>query len=80
MYRYVTVVHPARHFCQSYRFQVCLIILTWIFGLVVFISFVFIGDIKYNPENQICQVPLRLSFTIFYTAFVIYIITNMILS
>jgi len=80
MYRYITVVYPARHFWQSYRIQFCLIILTWVVGLIAFIPFVFTGDIIYNPENQICQAPLRLSFTIFYVAFVIYIIPNMILN
>jgi len=67
-------------FGKSCRFQVFLIILTWIFGLAVFIPFLFTGDITYNSENEIFQVPLRLFFAIIYVAFIIYIILSMILN
>ncbi|CAF1316197.1 unnamed protein product [Rotaria sp. Silwood1] len=80
IYRYVTVVYPTRIFWQSCRLQLCLIIITWIFGLVVFIPFLFTDYIKYNVENQICQAPIRFSFAIIYVALVIYIIPNMILN
>ncbi|CAF3816897.1 unnamed protein product [Rotaria sordida] len=80
IYRYVTVVYPTRIFWQSCRLQLCLIIITWIFGLVAFIPFLFTDYIKYNVENQICQAPIRLSFAIIYIALVIYIIPNMILN
>lgn len=80
LYRYVTVVHPSRRFWQSYRFQFCLVISTWIFGLVVFIPFLFTGDIIYNVENQICFMPLRSSFAMIYAALIVYMIPNMILN
>ncbi len=80
IYRYVTVVYPSRLFWQSRRLQLCLIILTWIFGFAVFVPFWFTGYITYNAENQICQAPIRLSFAIIYVAFIIYIIPNMILN
>jgi hypothetical protein len=80
VYRYMTVIHPSRFVWQSRRFQVCLIIITWLFGLLAFLTFLFTGDIKYNVENQICQAPLRLSFIIIYIAFIVYIIPNLILN
>ncbi len=80
IYRYMTVIHPSRFVWQSRRFQVCLIIITWLFGLLAFLTFLFTGDIKYNIENQICQAPLRLSFIIIYITFIVYIIPNLILN
>jgi hypothetical protein len=76
----MTVIHPSRFVWQSRRFQVCLIIITWLFGLLAFLTFLFTGDIKYNIENQICQAPLRLSFIIIYITFIVYIIPNLILN
>jgi len=66
IYRYIIVVYPNRLFCQSARFQGLLICLTWIFGIVYFIALMFIGEIIYNADNQICQLPLQLSFSIIY--------------
>jgi hypothetical protein len=80
LYRYVTVVYPSRLFWQSCRFQMCLIILTWIFGFAAFLPFMFVGDVSYNAENQICQVPMRLSFTMIYCVVLIYVIPNIILN
>ncbi|CAF4538942.1 unnamed protein product, partial [Rotaria sp. Silwood1] len=80
IYRYVIVVYPTRIFWQSHRFQLFLIIITWIFGLIAFIPFLFTDYIRYNVENQICQAPIRFSFAIIYVALVIYIIPNMILN
>jgi len=80
LYRYMTVVYPSRRFWQLRKFQVLLIVLTWIFGFIVFLPFLFTGYIIYNAENQICQAPIRPSFAIFYIAFVLYMIPNMILN
>ncbi|CAF0797577.1 unnamed protein product [Adineta steineri] len=80
MYRYITVVYPSRISWQSRRLNFCLIIITWIFGLVSFLPFLFTNFITYNIENQICQSPIQLSFPIIYIALIIYIIPNMILN
>jgi hypothetical protein len=74
IYRYVCVVYPNRLFWQSARFQFLSICLTWIFSFVYPTAFVFTDEIVYNIDNQICQLPFRLSFCIIYTAFCIYLI------
>ncbi len=62
IYRYVVVVYPARLTYQSARFQIFLICLTWICGIVYPIPILFTNQIKYNVDNQTCAIPLRLSF------------------
>jgi hypothetical protein len=74
IYRFVTIVYPSRLFCQSMRFQFVLICLSWIFAFIYPIAFLFNGQILYNVNNQICQLPLRLSFSIIYMASCAYII------
>jgi hypothetical protein len=70
IYRYVVVVYPARLIYQSARFQIFLICLTWIGAIIYPIPIVFTDQIKYDVDNQICQMPLRLSFpTIFSLCF-----------
>ena len=69
-YRYITVVYPARLFWQSARFQAFLICLSWLCGIIFPIPIVFTGQIKYLVDDQICQVPLKLSFlTIFIVSY-----------
>ena len=65
-YRYIIVVYPNRLFYQSFRFQSFLICLTWILDLIYPFVFIFTGNIIYNVNNQICQLPLQLSFSVFY--------------
>ncbi|CAF1518263.1 unnamed protein product [Rotaria sordida] len=74
IYRFVSVVYPTRLFYQSARFQLFLICLTWIFGFLYPIAFLFTGEIVYNVDNQICQLALQLSFSIIYMASCAYII------
>ena len=62
IYRYITIVYPTRLFWQSARFQIFLIGLTWICGIIYPIPLVFTGQIIYDVDNQICQMPLHLSF------------------
>jgi hypothetical protein len=64
--RYVVVVYPARLNYQSARFQIFLIVLTWICGIIYPIPIVFTGQIKYSADNQMCQVPLSLSFPLIF--------------
>jgi hypothetical protein len=71
IYRYVVVVYPTRLTFQSARFQILLICLTWICGIIYPIPIVFTDQIKYFADSQICQLPLRLSFlTIFNVSYV----------
>ena len=68
MYRYVRVVYPNRLFYQTAKFQLLLIVLTWLFGIFYPFHFLFTGEILYDIRNQICQLPLHLSFSIIYMA------------
>jgi hypothetical protein len=74
IYRYVVVVYPARSTYQSARFQIFLICLTWICGIIYPIPIVFTDQIKYFADSQLCQVPFRLSFLIIFEAFYIYMV------
>jgi len=62
IYRYLVVVYPARLIYQSARFQILLICLTWICGIIYPIPIIFTNQIKYDVDNQTCVIPLRLSF------------------
>jgi hypothetical protein len=73
MYRYVTVVYPRYLFWQSIKFQIFFICLTWIFGYIHLLVYLFTDDIIYNVDNQICQIPLRFSLSIIYGTFCVYI-------
>jgi hypothetical protein len=77
-YRYVSVVYPARLFWRSQRSQLLFIGLTWIYAFIFPIAFMFTRDIVYNVDNQICQIPLRLSFSVNFSALCIYIIPILI--
>jgi hypothetical protein len=68
IYRYITVVYPTRIFWQSTRCQVYLICSTWIFGFVCPIPYILTGEIIYNVDNQICQMPFRFSAIMVYNA------------
>jgi hypothetical protein len=74
IYRYVVVVYPARLTYQSARFQIFLIGLTWICGIIYPIPIVFTGQIKYFADNQMCQMPLGVSFVLIFSACYTYII------
>jgi hypothetical protein len=74
VYRYITVVYPARLSWQSAKFQVFVICLTWMFGFICPIPYIVTGAIIYNVDNQICQMPLRLSFLTIYNVLCVYMI------
>jgi hypothetical protein len=74
IYRYITVVYPNRFVLQSPKFQVFLICSTWIWGFICPVPYVLTGEIKYIVDDQICQMPLRLSFLIIYNALCVYMI------
>ncbi|CAF1289371.1 unnamed protein product [Adineta steineri] len=68
IYCYITIVYPFRLFWQSARFQICLICLTWICGIIYPIPLVFTNQITYHVDDQICQMPLNLSFITIFNA------------
>jgi len=77
MYRYISIIYPARILWQSTKFQVCLIIGQWIFCIVFALPLLLTGQIIYNIDNQICQVPLHLSVFMIYVTIILYIIPNL---
>jgi hypothetical protein len=80
IYRYTTVVYPNSLFWKSARTQILLIVLTWILAFAYPFPFIFTGEYIYDADNGLCQIPLRLSFSIVFVAFFIYLIPiNMIL-
>ncbi|CAF1201443.1 unnamed protein product [Adineta ricciae] len=73
-YRYVTVVYPTRLFWQRKRNQLFFVGITWSYALLFPLVFVFTGQIIYNADNQICQVPFKLSVSIIFAALCVYFI------
>lgn len=73
IYRLILVIYPNRLIFQSMKFQFFLIVLTYFFGLLYPLIFLLDGEIIYNVHNQICQLPLKLSFSIIYMANFAYI-------
>lgn len=71
-YRYSTVVYPNRIFWQSAKLQTFLVGLTWLFGFACATLYAFEGDIKYDLDNQICQMELQPSLLTFYNAVSLY--------
>ncbi len=65
-YQYMLIVHPSRLFWQTARTHLLLIIFGWILAFSFPIPLLLTGEIIYNVDNQICEVPLRLSFPAFY--------------
>ena len=74
VYRYIIVIYPTYLFYQSVRFQICVILATWIFGFVCPLPYILNHEIKYNIDSEICQMPLQLSFLTIYNALCVYII------
>lgn len=74
IYQYMTIVYPSHLFWQSVRAQIFLIGIGWILAFVFPLVYIFTDAIVYNVDNQICQVPYGLSFSILYAPFFIYII------
>jgi hypothetical protein len=74
VYRYISILYPTRLFWQSTRFQIFVICLTWMFGFICPIPYIVTGAIIYNVDNQICQMPLQLSFLTIYNVLCVYMI------
>ena len=74
LYRYISVVYPTHLSCQSARMQILFIIISWLLSVLSPLVVIFTNDIIYSVDNQICQVPFQLSFSLLYLLFIIYII------
>jgi hypothetical protein len=73
VHRYMTVVHPSFRLWQSIRFQTILIMIKWIFFMSLFVPLLWRHDIRYNSDNQICQIPLTLPLPALYVTFLIFV-------
>lgn len=80
LHRYLIIVYPSLRLYRSYRFQLVLILLLWIFGFVVLIPLFYFDQIEYNIDNDICQVPIRLSWGMMYLIIVVYLIPNVLVN
>ncbi|CAF1164234.1 unnamed protein product [Adineta ricciae] len=80
LYRYNTIIHPKRTNCQSLQNQLVIIVLTWILGFLFPSVFLFTTEIVYNVDNQICQIPLRVSISTIYLSFCIYLIPLLLIT
>ena len=74
IYRYVIVVYPTRLFWQSMKIQILFVCISWIYAFLFPLAFIFTGDITYNINNDICQIPLRFSFSLIFVIFNCYIL------
>jgi hypothetical protein len=72
-YRYTIVIYPNNLVRNSLRTQILLIGAAWMLGFVFPLPFIFTGDYTYDVENQLCQIPLRLSFSLIFTVFCVYL-------
>jgi hypothetical protein len=74
IYQYMVIVYPTRLFWVSARVQILLICLGWILAFVFPLPVTLTGNITYNVDNQICQVPLRFSLALLYIPWFVYVI------
>ncbi|CAF1330038.1 unnamed protein product [Adineta steineri] len=72
----ISVVYPNKIIWRTIKFQFCLILVIWIVCILYSLPLLVSGQIIYNIDNQICQIPLRLSLPMIYVAAIIYIIPN----
>ncbi|CAF4337677.1 unnamed protein product, partial [Adineta steineri] len=72
LYRYIFVIYPRVLFWQKRRTQILFVFKTWILGFLCPSIFLFTNEIVYNYDNQVCQLPLRFSFSVIYISFTVY--------
>ncbi|CAF1018645.1 unnamed protein product [Adineta steineri] len=75
-YQYISVVYPNKVIWRTVKIQFYLIIGIWIVCILYSLPLLLTGQITYNIDNQICQVPLRLSLPMVYVTVIIYMIPN----
>ncbi|CAF1594022.1 unnamed protein product, partial [Adineta steineri] len=72
LYRFILIMYPRILFWQKRQIQMLCICKSWILGFVCPIMFLFNNGIVYNYDNQVCQLPLRFSFSVIYISFTVY--------
>ncbi|CAF0948409.1 unnamed protein product [Adineta steineri] len=73
-YSYMTVVYHTRLFWQSAKFQLVIICLIWVSVFICILPHLLTHEIKYQVNDQICQMVLHLSVVAVYNIFYVYII------
>ncbi|CAF1576173.1 unnamed protein product [Adineta steineri] len=76
VYQYISVVYPNKIIWRTVKFQFYLVIIIWIVCIIDMVPVFVTGQISYNIDNQICQIPLRLSVSVIYVGAIIYMIPN----
>ncbi|CAF0721194.1 unnamed protein product [Adineta steineri] len=76
VYQYISVVYPNKIIWRTVKTQFYLIIVIWIVCIIDMVPVFVTGQISYNIDNQICQIPLRLSVSVIYVGAMIYMIPN----
>ncbi|CAF4188717.1 unnamed protein product, partial [Rotaria sordida] len=74
IYRYTSVVYSTKLFWRSRRIQFLFICITWLFSIGYPFIFLFNGEISYDVNNHLCQLPPQLSFSLIYMLHCSYII------
>ncbi|CAF1039353.1 unnamed protein product [Adineta ricciae] len=73
-YRYLSAVYPTYTYWKSKKLHLLLVSLTWVYSFLYPLPFTLSGEITYNVDNQVCQIPLRLSFALIYAIFNVYLL------
>ena len=66
LYRYIVTIYPTHLYWQSVTAQLLIISLAWIFAFSNPLIFIFTHEITYDVDDQVCALPLRLSFSILF--------------
>ncbi|CAF0842153.1 unnamed protein product [Adineta steineri] len=74
IYRYIIVIYPNRLSWQSKQRQLFLICLSWIFVFLYAVPVLLKGDIRYEVDDQICQMPLHLAVITVYNSICVYFV------
>jgi len=74
LYSYTISVYPYDLFWQTYRTQILLIIFSWLFGFIYPLQFLLTNQLKYDVDNQMCQIPLRFTFSIVFITHCVFVI------
>ncbi|CAF1085173.1 unnamed protein product [Adineta steineri] len=61
---------------RTVKIQSCLVIVIWVVCILYSLPLLLTGQITYSVNNQICQIPLRLSLPMIYVTVIIYMIPN----
>lgn len=66
VHRYLTAVYPMHSFNESYKFIFVIVIISWLLGFIYPLVLLLTHGIVYNADNQICQLPMKFSFSMIY--------------